>query len=127
QAYDRLFVEQQAFIPFYFEFRAGDITARRAAVRFLSEFFLQTVAFRRRDANLIDVSPQIAELAELAAPADGYWIDRLVETYHGDNTFDEEQPFVRNCLSAPLRAAANGARSFVMLDGLEAAGQLNGG
>src|SRR5688572_1840494 len=52
QVYDRLFFEQQEVVPFYFEFRASDKTARAAASRFVREFLLQTVAFRRRDASI---------------------------------------------------------------------------
>ncbi len=127
QAYDRLFVEQDEVIPFYFEVRQSDRTAQGAALRFLCEFLLQTVAFRRRDSRIIDASPEMAEIAELAIPSDGYWIDRLVETYNGESRLGDDRAFVRNCLSAPLRAAANGARAFVMIDDLHAANYLDGG
>ena len=127
QTYDCLFFEQEDVIPFYFEIRASDRTAQNAARRFLSEFLLQTVAFRRRDAKIIDISPEIGEIGELALPPDGHWIDRLVETYQGDSKTNDDRSFVRNCMSAPLRAAANYARSFVMIDDLHAAAQLNSG
>ena len=52
QTYDRLFIEQEDLIPFYFEIRPDDPTAQNAAIRFLYEFLLQTVAFRRRDAKI---------------------------------------------------------------------------
>jgi serine/threonine-protein kinase RsbW len=127
QAYDRLFSEQEEIIPFYFEIRPADRTAQNAALRFLCEFLLQTVAFRRRDPNIIAASPVMGEIAELAAPADGYWIDRLVAAYRGEPNLNGERSFVRNCLSAPLRAAANSARTFVMIDGLHLASTLIGG
>jgi serine/threonine-protein kinase RsbW len=125
--YDHLFVKKQDLIPFYFEIKASDGSAQNAAQRFLLEFLLQTIAFRRRDPNVLNILPMIDEIAELAPPSDGYWIDRLIETYQSDRNTTNERGFVRNCLGAPLRAAANDARVFVMIDGLHAAARLNGG
>lgn len=125
QAYDHLFISHDAAIPSYFEVKHGDETAANAARRFLSEFLLQAVAFRRHDARMIGVSPKLNEIAELSLPSDAPWIDRLLETYKSDTT--DERSFVRNCLSAPLRAAANNAKTFVMIDGLHVASQLTGG
>lgn len=119
--YDRLFVEQEDVIPFYFEIRSSDGPARNTALRFLYEFLLQTVAFRRRDARIIDAAPDLDEIAELAVPADGHWIDRLVETCKDGAEMSDDRSFVRNCLSAPLRAAAHGARSIVFIDNLHEA------
>lgn len=127
QVYDRLFTEQDEVIPFYFEVRASDQSGRNAATRFLREFLMQTVAFRRRDAQIIDSSPEICEIAELAAPGDGYWIDRLAETCQSGGALHDDRSFVRNCLSAPLRAAANGARALVIIDDLSAAMRLEAG
>lgn len=127
QAYDRLFAGQTDIIPFYYEFKQTDESANAAAIRFLKEFLLQTVAFRRRDIGIIDASPEICEIAELAIPSDGYWIDRLIESCHSDSRLNNENSVIKNCLSAPLRAAANDARSFVMIDALDVALRLNGG
>lgn len=127
QVYDRLFVGQDEVIPFYFEIRESDRTAQNTALRFLSEFLLQTVAYRRRDPGIIDASPDIAEIANLAVPADGYWIDRLVETYNGEKYLADSHSFIRNCLSSPLRAAASNARVFLMIDDLHTAMRLDGG
>ena len=127
QTYDRLFFDGGAIIPFYFEIKAGDGGARNIALRFVREFLVQTVAFRRKDTNILDSSPEIQELAELAVPSDGYWIGRLIETFHGDGKPDHNRSFVRNCLSAPLRAAGHGAKSFVMIDGLHVAARMPGG
>jgi serine/threonine-protein kinase RsbW len=126
QTYDRLFADENSPAPFYFEIKPSDATAPNVARRFLSEFLLQTVAFRRSDARLMDVSPDIDELAALALPSDGVWIDRLIETYHSTGKATDDMA-VRNCLSAPLRVAANGVRSFVMIDGLHTAPDLTGG
>lgn len=125
--YDRLFFEQEEVIPFYFEVRRSDRTAQNAALRFLCEFLLQTVAFRRRDTRIIDASPEIAEIANLAVPEDGHWIDRLVDTYTSDNKVSDDRSFIRNCLSSPLRAASNGAHSFVLIDDLHLVYDLEGG
>jgi serine/threonine-protein kinase RsbW len=127
QLYDHLFVEQADIIPFYFEFKLTDANAHTAALRFLKEFLLQTVAFRRNDAGIIDASPEICEIAEIAIPADGYWIDRLIESCHSDSRLNNAQSVIKNCLSAPLRAFAHGARSIVMIDALDIALQLDGG
>ena len=119
--YDRLFVEQEDVIPFYFEIRSSDGPARNTALRLLYEFLVQTVAFRRRDVRIIDAAPDLDEIAELAVPADGHWIDRLVETCKGGAEMSDDRSFVRNCLSAPLRAATHGARSVVFIDNLHEA------
>src|SRR4051794_5020067 len=78
QAFDRLFAAQAEIVPFYFEIKPTDRTAQGVALRFLCEFLIQTVAFRRREPSIIAASPAVAEIAELAEPVDGLWIDRLV-------------------------------------------------
>ncbi len=127
QVYDRLFAGGSEVIPFYFEIKPTDTDARSLATRFVREFLVQTVAFRRNDKKILDSSPEICELAELAVPADGYWIDRLVETCNSDSRLSDDSSFVRNCMSAPLRAAGHGAKSFVMIDGLDILPELSGG
>lgn len=124
QVYDRLFGEQTETIPFYFALKKSDKTAKQAAIRFLQTFLSQAVAFRRKDTKILDASPDVCELAELAIPSDGYWIDRLVATCQTDSKLNDERSFVRNCLSAPLRAFSNGAPSFVMIDDLHKAEYL---
>lgn len=120
QTYDGLFHEQGATIPVYFSVKAADRTAVRCAARFLHEFITQIVAFRRRDARVIDVAPEVAELVELAAPEDGFWINRLVAG-RTESRLNDDRAFIKSCLSAPLRAAAYGAKVFVMLDDLHEA------
>ena len=126
QTYDNLFYSRIEIIPFYFALKKSDKTARQAALRFLQTFLLQTVAFRRQNPNILDSSPDICEIAELAIPSDGYWIDRLVATCQSDSKLNDERALIRNCLSAPLRAFANGAKSFVMIDDLQKAEHLSG-
>ncbi|MCO6510484.1 MAG: hypothetical protein J5I65_06790, partial [Aridibacter famidurans] len=45
--YDQLFRARGDIAPVYFKFRPSDLTARAAAERFLHEFLIQVVAFRR--------------------------------------------------------------------------------
>ena len=125
QAYDRLFREQTSIIPFYFALSKSDKTARQTAQRFLHQFLLQTVAFRRRDASILGWYPDICELSELAVPADGHWIDRLVEANTHDCASNDDQTFIQTCLAAPVRAAASGARMFMMIDDCHAAARFD--
>lgn len=123
QTFDRLFLDQKQIVPFYFAFRASDINPAHAAERFVYEFVLQTVAFRRQDEAIIESSPGLGELAGLSAPADSRWIERLVEAI--DNRFETaSRPFVRDCLAAPGRAAAEGTLVVALLDDVHNARQL---
>jgi serine/threonine-protein kinase RsbW len=126
QAYDQLFREQGEVIPFYFALSRNDRTVESAVTRFLQTFLRQVVAFRRDDPHILDSSPEISELAELAAPEDGYWIDRLVAACETDSLLADERSFVRQCLSAPLRAAADGAKCVMIIDDLHHADDLAG-
>lgn len=126
QTFDRLFLNQTETIPFYFALKKSDKTAKQAAIRFLQSFLQQTVAFRRKDVSILRASPDVCELAELAIPSDGYWIDRLVATCQTESYLNDERSFVRNCLSAPFRAFSNGANSLVMIDDLHEAEYLTG-
>ena len=115
QAFDRLFLAGGEIIPFYFQFRPGGETGIETARRFVYELVLQTVAFRRRDASIIDAAPAIEELSQLAAPADARWIDRLIEAV-GRPSASNAPPFIRDCFSSVGRAASQGARIAVFLD-----------
>jgi serine/threonine-protein kinase RsbW len=115
QTYDRLFLSQGDTIPIYFSLKRSDKTAKETAVRFLQTFLQQVVAFRRKDAQILDFGGDVEELSQLAVPSDGYWIDRLIEILQSEN---DERAFVKNCFSAPLRALASGTKSFVMFDDL---------
>lgn len=127
QLFDHLFSEQEEIIPFYFAVKQSDGSALQTARRFLREFLGQTVAFRRRDAFVLDASPDIYEIAELAVPADGLWIDRLIETA-SEYGNDDETSRLRTYLSSPLRARANGANVFMIIDDLhETTGLPDGG
>ncbi len=126
KTFDQLFYEQEKTIPFYFALKKSDKTVRQTALRFLQSFLQQIVAFRRRDAKLLNFSGDVYELARIAVPGDGYWIDRLVEIYQNENESKDERAFVRQALSAPLRAVAADAKIFVMIDDLHEAENLTG-
>ncbi len=125
-AFDRLFCEQKNTIPFYFALKKTDETVRQTALRFLQNFLQQTIAFRRRDAKILNLSGDVSELARIAVPGDGYWIDRLVEIYQNESETNNELAFVRQALSAPLRAASADTKIFVIIDDLHEAENLTG-
>ena len=119
--YDRLFSEQGPVIPFYFSLNFSGETSEQTARRFLHQFLLQTVAFRRGDESILNWFPDIWELAELAVPSDGHWIDRLVSKLAPSQPGLDDASFIRTCLSSPVRAAAAGAPVFVIIDNAHAA------
>jgi anti-sigma regulatory factor (Ser/Thr protein kinase) len=122
-AYDRLFYEQTAIIPFYFALSKSYKTARQTAQRFLHQFLLQTVAFRRQNGSMLSWYPDISELAELAFPADGHWFDRLVEA--NMRNCEDGDDLIQTCITAPARAAASGSRVFVMIDDCHVAARFD--
>ncbi len=126
QVFDRLFAEQEEIIPVYFCVKKSDGSALQSARRFLREFLVQTVAFRRRNTFVLDASPDINEIAELAVPADGVWIDRLIETA-SEYGNDDDPSRLRSFLSSPIRATASGANLFVMIDDLHEIATLTDG
>lgn len=122
--YDRMFGEQGSIIPIYFAFSRSDRTVERSARRFLQTFLLQTVAFRRENWEMLNTAPELREIAELAVPSDGHWIDRLIIS--AESEANDERNFTRQCFSAPLRAAANGAVPLVIFDDFQQAEYLEG-
>lgn len=127
QTFDCLFYEQTELVPFYFACKKSDRTPKRTALRFLHEFVLQTVAFRRQNAGLIHFGGDVGEIAQIAVPGDAHWIDRLIESCRIENSLNNECAFIRTALSAPLRAFANGIKSFVIIDQLHETFHLEGG
>jgi serine/threonine-protein kinase RsbW len=126
QAYDELFHRRGDAIPVYFALTRNDKSAVGAARHFLQTFLLHTVAYRRRDPTLSNAALSISDLMDMVAPGDYEWAEKLVTAAERVSASGDAQAMVRLCLSAPQRAAAGGARAFVLLDGLELAGQLNG-
>lgn len=119
QAYDRIFAEQGEVIPVYFSFSRNIQSPEQFAKYFLQTILLQAVAFRRNDPSLLDASPEICEISELAVPSDAHWIDRLVSACESSSRLKDERSFVKQALSAPLRAKAGGANLFVMFDNFQ--------
>lgn len=126
QTFDQIFAENSETIPFYFALKRSDKSARQCAIRFLQTFLAQTVAFRRQDAKILDASPDVCELEQISLPSDGAWIDRLIENCQIESKLNDERAFVRQALSAPLRAKAHEANVFVMIDDLHEAGNFAG-
>lgn len=126
QTYDQLFYEQGEVIPVYFSFSQNDQTAEQIARRFLQTFLLQVVAFRRNAANLLNSAPDICEISEIAVPADGHWIDRLISSCEINSHLKDKRAFVKQAFSAPLRAKAHGANVFVMFDNFHHAENIKG-
>jgi serine/threonine-protein kinase RsbW len=126
QAYDELFRENKDAIPIYFALNLNDGTDVATADHFLRTFLQQFVAFRRQDAKLSLASLSIPDLIELIPPGDYEWAERLVEMAERSRGEDDPRAFIRLCLSAPQRAASSGAKTIVLLDGLQLAEQLNG-
>ena len=105
QTYDRLFLEQRFVVPFYFALRHDDSTAKNAADRFVYEFLLQSIAFRRSQPTLIAASPDARELERLAPLPDAEWVRSMIGEADGT---------VRSALAAPLRAAARAGFAVCM-------------
>lgn len=125
QVFDRLFYTNTETVPFYFAVKSSDKNASQCALRFLQEFLLQAVAFRQKNAKLINFGGDICEISQIAVPGDTHWIDRLIESCQAESRLNNERAFVRTALSAPLRAFANGAKAFVMIDDLHKAAHLS--
>jgi serine/threonine-protein kinase RsbW len=126
QAYDELFRRQTDAVPIYFALSRRDQSAVGASRRFLQTFLQQLIAYRRREPSLSHAALSLGDLMEMVAPGDYEWVERLVSAVERVREGNDAQALVRLCLSAPQRAAQSGARSFVLLDGLEEAGHLNG-
>jgi serine/threonine-protein kinase RsbW len=126
QAYDNLFNRRGEIIPIYFALSRNDKTTTNVARQFLQTFLQQLIAFRRDEPFLADASLTRNDILELAAPSDYEWIERLLDASERERVNADEQSFVRLCLSAPQRAASQGTRTFVMIDGVQLAEQVNG-
>jgi serine/threonine-protein kinase RsbW len=126
QIYDRIFQINSETIPFYFAVKESDRTAKNCAVRFMQTFVQQAIAFRHREPKILEVSPGLTELADLSAPDDRHWVERLVAVYQNGNQRDDERAFIRSCMSAPLRASAHGLKLFLMIDDLHEADFFTG-
>ncbi len=121
RTFDDLFTGQEAVVPVYFQFRTSDSSAEDAARRFLYEFLTQAVAFRRRDPRPMGAAPSFDELARLAIPSDGYWVDALIDDLGASPARKS------TLLSGPLRTVPHGIRPFLLFDDVHTALALEGG
>ncbi len=128
QTYDRLFADQRFVVPFYFALRREDATARDAAIRFAYEFLLQSIAFRRKESELIKASPDICDLQKIAPLPDAAWVESICETCDSDSALNDPNAFVRTALASPFRSAVRGGfRVCVIADDLQNAAAIEGG
>ena len=126
--FDRLFLDQRFVVPFYFGLRAADGDARSAAARYLYEFLLQSVAFRRGEGGLIAAKPDICDLRDLAPLSDADWVARLCDECNEPGPLNDDRAFVRSAIAAPMRAgAAAGMRVCVIVDDLHEAASIEHG
>ncbi|MDQ1590124.1 MAG: serine/threonine-protein kinase RsbW [Pyrinomonadaceae bacterium] len=126
QAYDKLFRQRGGASPIYFAFTRHEQTIAAAARRFLHTFLSQLVAHRRGDHSFVNAPPALRDLIDLADPSDYEWVERLVLTYERARDGSDELALVRLCFSAPVLAAARGARTVVMLDEIQNIEKLRG-
>lgn len=126
--FDRLFLDQRFVVPVYFSLKAGDDSAERAAIRFVYEFLVQAIAFRKNDPALIAASPDICELQELAPLADAAWVKELCDSCDSASLLNDSASAVRSALASPIRAAAKGRfRVCVIVDDLHEAAGIESG
>ena len=107
QAYDELFLSETV-LPFYFELRRSDRNAADTAKRFAYEFLVQSVAYARKDPQLIAIKPSLDEIARLA-PAEFGWIDGAIEALLS-------APDIPTCVGIATRPRR---RVAVLIDGLD--------
>lgn len=120
QGYDALYNLRGEVIPFYFALSRKDVTVKDTARRFLYDFLRQLIAFRRHEPQLCEAHLTIQDWLELAAPVDYEWIERALQSFDREEASGNVPALIRICLSAPQRAAAQGARLFYLFNGVEA-------
>jgi len=111
QLYDHFYRTASGVVPFYFRLRAGE-TASDAARRWVREFITQAAAFDRRVPELIAAQPDIHSLLGLVSEHHRGWIEGAAGLIDADTPLE-------SLLAVPFRAAANGVKSFVLIDEFE--------
>ena len=120
QTYDRVFLANADIMPIYFAVSANDRNAIRTARRFAYEFLLQFLAFKRRDASLLELCPSIDEIVRIAGVSDAAFVDQVAELLAtGDSSASDE--LCRTLFALPTRLANSGTRCFVVYDDLHRA------
>src|SRR5437016_369970 len=115
QSYDELFFRRGYSIPIYFAFGKDDEPAAKTAVNFFQTFLQQYIAYRRVDPSLCNATLTLHELTELALPTDYEAVTRIVESFERERSAEDDTSFVRFCLAAPRKLAADVKRSLVPL------------
>ena len=115
QAYDELFFRRDAAVPIYFAFGGKAPTRLQIAADFFRSFLQQYVAYRRVDPSLSVRPVDFYELAELALPTDYEAITSLIEAFERERAAADETSFLRFCLAAPAKLAADTRRSILPL------------
>ena len=111
QVYDHFFRTASETVPFYFRIRNAESTDD-AGRRWVREFITQTAAFDRRVPELIAAKPEIHELIDFVSEHQRSWIESAAGLLRRDAPLE-------SLLAVPFRAAANGVRSFILVDEFE--------
>lgn len=111
QVYDHFFRTASETVPFYFRIRSGE-SADDAGRRWVREFITQTAAFDRRVPELIAAKPEIHELIDFVSEHQRSWIESAAGLLRSAAPLE-------SLLAVPFRAAANGVRSFILVDDFE--------
>ncbi len=123
QAYDELFNRHERVIPIYFALSQAGTTPVSAAIEFLNTFLRHYIAYRRNEPSLCEASLTLNDLVQVATPADVEWMEQLVQAYNRERFSNDDQAFVRFCLSAPQRVPVRHEVPFIIVDGVRLAQQ----
>ena len=87
---------------------------QRDRPRVLSNFLRQYIAYRRVDPSLADAPLSLSELRELALPSDYEIVNGMIDLFEGATSSDAD--FVNFCFSLPRRFAAQGRRTYPLIN-----------
>jgi serine/threonine-protein kinase RsbW len=117
QSYDELFFRRDVAVPIHFAFDLKTQTRFEVGASFFRSFLQQYIAYRRVDPSLCVRPLTLHESTELALPTDYEAITSLVEAFERERTAADETSFLRFCLAAPEKLAAETKRKlFPLLD-----------
>jgi len=108
QVYDHFYRTASGIVPFYFAIRRGE-NAPDAGRRWVREFITQIAAFDRRMPELIAARPDVRGLLAHVSDQHRGWIEAVANLAENGATLE-------SLLAVPFRAAANGVKSFVLID-----------
>lgn len=107
KCFDRLFGEGSDIVPLYHSFREPVRDAESFARDYLTESIAQLIAFRRRDAKLINSSPEpLDSLARAGAPEDYLRLKGLIDSFNRALRSNDAALMLRCALSAPAIIAS---------------------